>query len=256
MARVGTVLVALGVFALGLPAAAGAPQTDALSAEAPASQPASAGDVDDHASASSPEATTHTDSDEVSASSQPAAAATSVDAASAGAAESPASMPAASSAASQPASSAASQPASRPAAAAVPLAPEDVTPAGEDLAVAGTADTSAVSSSSNVLPAEVKERRLVAFVAAGVATVALGAGIALGVVAQQRYQCLADVVACNQTLEEPLVGDAFLEARAEVENLSLLADMSYVLAAGSALVAVTSFVRGFLLPVETEEVTP
>lgn len=255
MARVGTVLVALGVFALGLPAAAEAPQTDGLTAGAPASQPAPAGDVDDNSAASSPVATTDNDSDEVSASSQPAAAAASADAASAGAAEAPASMPAASAAASQPASSAASQPASRPAAAVVSQASEDIVPAGEDQAT-GRVEPSGVSSSPNVLPAEMKERRLVAFVAAGVATVALGAGIALGVVAQQRYQCLSDVVACNQTLEEPIVGDAFLEARAEVENLSLLADMSYVLAAGSALVAVTSFVRGFLLPVELEEVTP
>jgi hypothetical protein len=252
MTRVGTILVAIGVFSLALPVAAEAPPSVGFPSSAPASQPASAGSPEDVAidppvtDAAIPEETsadsTGHDSPETGASSQPAELQVSPEGPAA-----PSTMPA------EPSESSAS---SQPATSAAPQEDDDDSSAVDPQAGAAATAPDVGSSVPLALPADVAERRLVAFVAAGVATVALGAGISLGVLAQQRYDCLADVVACNQTLEEPIVGDAFLEARADVETLSLLADMSYVLAAGSALVAVTSFIRGYLLPIDTDEVTP
>lgn len=90
------------------------------------------------------------------------------------------------------------------------------------------------------------ERQIVAIVASGVTVVALIAGATFGTLSYLQYQCAADVIACNEVLDEPIIGDQLFEARANVEQLALLADMAYLFAAASALVAITGFVRGFI----------
>lgn len=99
----------------------------------------------------------------------------------------------------------------------------------------------------------VEERRLVAYVATGVAAASLAVGATVGFLAQQDYACLADVVACNATREDPITGTEFLDAVAEVEHKAVLADMMYVLAATSAVVAVTGYLRGFVFTGEQED---
>lgn len=104
--------------------------------------------------------------------------------------------------------------------------------------------------------AEAMERRIVAYVATGVAAAALVTGITLGTLALNKHACLSDVVACNQGAAEPILGEAFLEQKAEVETMSLLADMSYVVAAAATIVAITGYIRGYFLTEEDAEVTP
>jgi hypothetical protein len=94
----------------------------------------------------------------------------------------------------------------------------------------------------------VGERRLVAYVATGVAAVALGAGITLGVLALDGYTCLEDVPACNERDGmEPIEGEDFLDRKAQVETTALFADMAYVVAAAATVVAVTGYIRGYFL---------
>lgn len=100
------------------------------------------------------------------------------------------------------------------------------------------------------------ERQIVAIVASGVAVVALAAGVGLGVFAYVQYQCLADVIACNENLEDPITGTELFDARANVEQLALLADMAYLFAAASALVAVTGFIRGFFFTGKSDDAEP
>lgn len=161
----------------------------------------------------------------------------------------PASQPAdVSASASQPAD--VSAPASQPASGLTGEAP-DVDDGGAD-AGGGTLLAAEVARS------DVMERRLVAYVASGVAVVALGTGITLGTLALSKYNCLADVVGCNAGLEQPILGEGFLEQKAEVETLSLLADMAYVVTAAATIVAVSGYIRGYFLTEEdgAAEVTP
>lgn len=99
------------------------------------------------------------------------------------------------------------------------------------------------------------ERRLVAYVATGVSVASLATGVTFGILAANDYACLSDVVACNKGLDKKIVGDKIFDARAELEQKSLIADMAYLVAAASAVVAVVGFLRGFVF-VDGEEEAP
>jgi hypothetical protein len=92
----------------------------------------------------------------------------------------------------------------------------------------------------------VDERRIVAFVASGVTVASLATGITMGVLAQQQFACAADIVACNKTLDDPVVGAELLDVRAEVEQKALFADMAFLFAGAAAVVATVGFLRGFV----------
>lgn len=87
------------------------------------------------------------------------------------------------------------------------------------------------------------ERIIVASVAGAVAVAGLATGITFGILAQQEYDCLKDVVACNQDRDDPLEGTEFLDARAEVERKALYADMGYLVALTAATVAVVGAIE-------------
>jgi hypothetical protein len=91
-----------------------------------------------------------------------------------------------------------------------------------------------------------QERRIVAFVASGVAVASLAGGITMGVLAQQQYACAEDIIACNQTLQNKVVGEELQTLRAEIEQKALFADMFYLFSAAAALVATVGFLRGYV----------
>jgi hypothetical protein len=100
----------------------------------------------------------------------------------------------------------------------------------------------------------VMERRLVAYVSSGVAVVALGTGIALGVIAADGFSCLENVEDCNaRDGMDPIEGEAFLEKKSEVESMALFADMAFVVAGAAAIVAVTGYIRGYWLTGEEND---
>jgi hypothetical protein len=139
----------------------------------------------------------------------------------------------------EPAPAAPAPAAPAPAPAPAPAAPAPAAPAAPDSAAAAGV-------SGNPDEPSIGERRLVAYVATGVAVVSLGVGITFGVLAQQEYACIQDVVACNKGLDNKIVGEELFDARAEVEQKALIADMAYLFAAASAVVATVGYLRGFV----------
>jgi len=134
-------------------------------------------------------------------------------------------------------------PASAPAAP-VPT-PEEVTPPDAPTAAAEPEPTPPPPKGTDPT---IADRRLVAYVASGVALVALGAGVGLGVFALDGYTCLEDVTACNaRDGVEPIEGQDFLERKGQVETTAVFADMAYVVAAAATVVAVTGYIRGYFL---------
>jgi hypothetical protein len=97
-----------------------------------------------------------------------------------------------------------------------------------------------------------QERRIVAYVASGVAVASLAAGITMGVIAQQQFDCASDIIACNQGLQNKVVGEEIHTLRAEIEQKALFADMFYLFSAAAAVVATVGFLRGFVFVDEEE----
>lgn len=98
-------------------------------------------------------------------------------------------------------------------------------------------------------PAEepsLEERRLVAYIATGVSVVALATGATFGVLAQVEFDCAKDVIACNQGLNNKIVGEELFDVRAEIEQKALAADMAYLFAGAAAVVATVGYLRGFV----------
>lgn len=96
----------------------------------------------------------------------------------------------------------------------------------------------------------VEERRLVAYGATGVSAVSLVAGSVLGFLALDQFNCLSDVVTCNTARvaagQQPIEGTGLFTARAEMEQKSLGADMAFLLAGTSAIVATVGYLGGFV----------
>lgn len=92
----------------------------------------------------------------------------------------------------------------------------------------------------------VEERRIVAFVSTGVAVASLATGVTMGVLAQVQFDCAKDILACNKTLQNPVVGDELFDVRSEVEQKAVFADMAYLFAGAAAVVATVGYLRGFV----------
>lgn len=85
-----------------------------------------------------------------------------------------------------------------------------------------------------------------AFVATGVAAASLVTGVTMGVLAQQQFACADDIITCNGTLQNKVVGEELFDVRAEIEQKALIADMAYLFAGAATVVATVGFLRGFV----------
>jgi hypothetical protein len=111
------------------------------------------------------------------------------------------------------------------------------------------AETPAPAAEVPAGPAEepsLEERRLVAYIATGVSVIALATGATFGVLAQIEFDCAKDVIACNQDLNNKIVGEELFDVRAEIEQKALAADMAYLFAGAAAVVATVGYLRGFV----------
>jgi hypothetical protein len=97
-----------------------------------------------------------------------------------------------------------------------------------------------------------EEKRLVAYVATGVSLASLATGITFGILAQVEFDCAKDVVKCNGGLQNKIVGEELFDVRSEIEQKALAADMAFLFAAVSAVVATMGYLNGFVF---TEEAT-
>jgi hypothetical protein len=129
-------------------------------------------------------------------------------------------------------------PAPPPASAPPPGAPAGTPPS------AGTAQVQAEEPT-------VEERRLVAYVATGVTVASLASGITFGILAQTEFNCAKDVINCNKTLQNKIVGTELFDVRREIEQKALAADMSYLFAIASAVVATAGYLAGFVFVDQT-----
>lgn len=91
-----------------------------------------------------------------------------------------------------------------------------------------------------------EERRIVAWVSSGVAVASLATGITMGLLANAQYACAADIQACNAGLQNKVVGEEMFDLRAEIEQKALFADMAFLFAGASAVVATVGFLRGYV----------
>lgn len=91
-----------------------------------------------------------------------------------------------------------------------------------------------------------QERRIVAYVSTGVAVVSLAAGVTMAVLAKTQFDCAADIIECNKGLENKIVGQELFDLRAEIEQKALFADMAFLFAGASAVVATVGYLRGFV----------
>lgn len=85
-----------------------------------------------------------------------------------------------------------------------------------------------------------------AFAATGVAVASLATGVTMGVLAQAQFDCAKDIIACNNGLQNKVVGEELFDVRAEVEQKALFADMAYLFAGAAAVVATVGYLRGFV----------
>lgn len=108
-----------------------------------------------------------------------------------------------------------------------------------------TADPAPVQPTPETAPEDTSslERIIVTGVAGAVAVAGLAVGITMGVMASGEYDCLKDVTACNADRDEPIEGEAYLDAKANVERTALYADMGYLVAATAAVVAIVGAVE-------------
>ncbi len=104
----------------------------------------------------------------------------------------------------------------------------------------------AVVSAERAEEPSLEERRIVAYVATGVSVVSLAAGITMGVLAKSQFDCAADIITCNQGLQNKVVGQELFDLRAEIEQKALFADMAFLFAGASAVVATVGYLRGFV----------
>ena len=77
----------------------------------------------------------------------------------------------------------------------------------------------------------------------GVASViALAIGVGFAVAAANQRNCLQMVLECNDSLEDPIVGEEFVQRKSELEGIAVAADISFVTAGVLALISISSMV--------------
>ncbi|MBN2361063.1 MAG: hypothetical protein JXR83_16525 [Deltaproteobacteria bacterium] len=128
-----------------------------------------------------------------------------------------------------------------PAAAQAAEATPEATPGATAEATPGTTSEAKPEAATDT-PSDL-ERIIVAGAAGAVAVAGLAVGITFGVLALGEYNCLKDVVACNEGRTDKIEGTKYLDARAEVERKALYADMGYLVAATAATVAIVGTVE-------------
>jgi hypothetical protein len=132
-------------------------------------------------------------------------------------------------------------------------------PAAAQAPAAPTAAAPPPAATVSDRPAEepsVEERRIVAYVSTGVAVASLATGVTMGLLAQAQFDCAKDIIACNGTLQNKVVGEELFDVRSEIEQKAVFADMAYLFAGAAAVVATVGYLRGFVFVDEEPAAAP
>ena len=61
-----------------------------------------------------------------------------------------------------------------------------------------------------------------------------------------KFDCVSDVIACNDSRANKIVGEELFDARNDIERTAIAADISFLFAATSALVATVGYLQCFV----------
>ena len=95
------------------------------------------------------------------------------------------------------------------------------------------------------------ESRTIAWVFAGLTAASLAGGVYAGLQAQEQFDCLSDVLACNDNRDTPIENDDFIKAKSDLDRITLLADMGYLTAVVTSTVTIAAIVRALTGDKET-----
>ena len=87
------------------------------------------------------------------------------------------------------------------------------------------------------------ESKTIAWVFAGITVASLAGGAYAGMEAQSQYDCLADVLTCNESRDSVIENEDYLKAKADLDRTVLLADMGFLTAVVTATVTVAAIVN-------------
>ena len=87
------------------------------------------------------------------------------------------------------------------------------------------------------------ESATIAWVFAGVTLASLAGGAYAGMEAQTQFDCLSDIVSCNEDRDTPIENEDYLKAKADLDRLVLLADMGYLTAVVTTTVTIAAVVK-------------
>jgi hypothetical protein len=87
------------------------------------------------------------------------------------------------------------------------------------------------------------ESKTIAWVFAGLTAASLAGGVYAGLQAQEQFNCLSDILSCNESRDTPIENDDFLKAKSDLDRVTLLADMGYLTAVVTGTVTIAAIVR-------------
>jgi hypothetical protein len=87
------------------------------------------------------------------------------------------------------------------------------------------------------------ESKTIAWVFAGLTAASLAGGVYAGLQAQEQFNCLSDILSCNESRDTPIENEDFLKAKSDLDRVTLLADMGYLTAVVTGTVTIAAIVR-------------
>jgi hypothetical protein len=87
------------------------------------------------------------------------------------------------------------------------------------------------------------ESKTIAWVFAGITAASLAGGVYAGLQAQEQFNCLSDVLTCNDSRDTPIENEDFLKAKSDLDRITLVADMGFLTAVVTGTVTIAAIVR-------------
>ncbi len=99
----------------------------------------------------------------------------------------------------------------------------------------------------------IAESRTIAWVFAGLTVASAAGGVYAGLQAQEQFNCLSDVIACNDGRDAPIENEDFLKAKSDLDRITLLADMGFLTAVVTSTVTIAAIVKALSTEAPTEQ---
>ena len=131
--------------------------------------------------------------------------------------------------------------------------PTEAEPAPEQAEQAAPSATAQNAAGQELDEPTQAESRTIAWVFAGLTAASLAGGVYAGLQAQEQFDCLSDVLACNDNRDTPIENDDFIKAKSDLDRITLLADMGYLTAVVTSTVTIAAIVRALTGGSETKE---